>query len=233
MGAERLILIDVDAHGLEGAAADVEEAGVRAERVELDLADIAAVETCFRTALPALGPVDILYNNAGIVSGAASFPHAGRDGIQRIIDVNLTSLVLATELTAHHMAARGGGVIVNTVSTVALGTGFYDVLYATTKAGVHMFTQACSVLSETHNVRVLGVLPGLVATPILYKTGGEGIASDWMKTVLENNESCEPDDIAQAVVDMIRRDDVPGGSWVAVRREAGETKLEWSDPALA
>ena len=128
---------------------------------------------------------------------------------------------------------RGGGVIVNTISTVALGTGFYDVLYAATKAGAHMFVQACSTLQDSHNVRVVGVLPGLVDTPILYKTGGEGVASDWMKVVLENNEACTPDDIADAVLDLIKRDDVPGGAWVAVRRSDGQVEREWSDPVLA
>ena len=44
------------------------------------------------------------------------------------------------------MRARGGGVIVNTVSTVALGPGFRDAMYATTKAGAMMFTRCCAAL---------------------------------------------------------------------------------------
>ena len=96
-----------------------------------------------------------------------------------------------------------------------------------------MFVKACAPLQQSHNVRVLGVLPGLTDTPILYKTGGNGVASDWMKTVLETQERCTPEDIASAVADLIERDEIPGGAWVAVRRRDGEVCREWSDPALA
>src|SRR3546814_11485407 len=89
------------------------------------------------------------------------------------------------------MKARGGGVIVNTVSTVALGTGFYDAMYATTKAAVMMFTRCCAPLKDECNFRVAGMLPGLVDTPIL-DTPGAGGESDWMETVLANNAACRP-----------------------------------------
>src|SRR3546814_7617235 len=82
------------------------------------------------------------------------------DLIRWIINVNVTSLIAATQIAVQAMKARGGGVIVNTVSTVALGTGFYDAMYATTKAAVMMFTRCCASLKEECNVRVAGMLPG-------------------------------------------------------------------------
>src|SRR3546814_17857388 len=73
-------------------------------------------------------------NNAGVVSGLPQFPDVDAARVRWIIDVNITSLVAATQIAVQAMRKRGGGVIVNTVSTVALGTGFYDAMYATTKA---------------------------------------------------------------------------------------------------
>src|SRR3546814_18387622 len=89
------------------------------------------------------------------------------------------------------MKARGGGVIVNTVSTVALGTGFYDAMYATTKVAVMMFTRCCASLKEECNVRVAGMLPGLVDTPIRDTTGAGG-KSGWMKMVFAKTEARKP-----------------------------------------
>lgn len=221
-GADGIVLVDIDAAGLEESARLVTALGARASVHRLDLADIAAVETWFAVH----GDVDILHNNAGVVSGANQFPEMAIDRIGWVVDINLTSLVVATQVAAQAMRARGGGVIVNTVSTVALGAGFRDAMYATTKAGVMMFTRCCASLKEEWNVRVAGVLPGLTDTPILHTTGGDR-AADWMAPVLANNERCQPEDIAAAVIDLIEDDALDGGEWVAVRRENGAITRQW------
>jgi 3-oxoacyl-[acyl-carrier protein] reductase len=160
------------------------------------------------------------------VSGAPQFPDVDAARVRWIIDVNVTALIAATQIAVQAMRRRGGGVIVNTVSTVALGTGFYDAMYATTKAAVMMFTRCCAGLKDECNVRVAGMLPGLVDTPILDTTGAGG-KSEWMKTVLANNEACVPEDIAEAVMTLIEDDSLAGGDWVAVRRIDGKVEYQW------
>ena len=221
-GAADIALVDVDAAGIEESARLVAARGGRASVHRLDLADIAATETWFA----AHGDGDILHNNAGVVSGANQFPEMPVDRIGWVVDVNLTSLVVATQIAAQAMRARGGGVIVNTVSTIALGPGFRDAMYAATKAGVMMFTRCCASLKEEWNIRVAGVLPGLTDTPILHTTGGDR-AADWMAPVLANNERCKPEDIAAAVIDLIEDDGLAGGDWVAVRREKVAITRQW------
>jgi NAD(P)-dependent dehydrogenase (short-subunit alcohol dehydrogenase family) len=223
-GASQLLLVDVDMPGLEETARRVRLHGAGAAAHCLDLADIRASEAWFRRH----GAVDILHNNAGVVSGASQFPEADVDRLRWIIDVNLTSLVVATQTVAQAMRDRFGGVIINTVSTVARGTGFHDAMYATTKAGVMMFTRCCASLHALWNVRVNGVLPGLTDTPILFKTGADGIA-DWMAPVLQNNERCDPLDIAQGVIDIIRDERRKGGDWLAIRRLDGQIERTWGD----
>ncbi len=222
-GVAHVALADVNVAGLEETARQVSALGAQAGVHRLDLADMAAVEAWFRNH----GDVDILHNNAGVVSGEPQFPEVDVDRLRWIVDVNLTSLITATQIVSQAMRARGGGVIVNTVSTVALGTGFYDVMYATTKAGVLMFTTACAMLKDRWNVRVAGVLPGLTETPIHDTTGANG-KSDWMKAVLASNESCRPEDIAEGVIDLIADDGLPGGDWVAIRRIDGRIEREWA-----
>lgn len=221
-GAADVALVDVNEAGLAGTAKLVEAAGAQASVHKLDLSDITATEAWFRTH----GDVDILHNNAGVVSGLPQFPDVDAARIRWIIDVNITSLVAATQIAVQAMRRRGGGVIVNTVSTVALGTGFYDAMYATTKAAVMMFTRCCASLKDECNVRVAGMLPGLVDTPILDTTGAGG-KSDWMKAVLANNEACRPEDIAEGVAALIEDDSLAGGDWVAVRRLDGSIEYQW------
>jgi 3-oxoacyl-[acyl-carrier protein] reductase len=221
-GAAAIALVDVNDAGLAETARLVEAAGARASVHRLDLSDVAATEAWFQ----AHGDVDILHNNAGVVSGLPQFPDVDAARIQRIVDVNLTSLVAATQIAVQAMRRRGGGVIVNTVSTVALGTGFYDAMYATTKAAVMMFTRCCAPLKDECNVRVAGMLPGLVDTPILDTTGADG-KSEWMKTVLANNEACQPEDIAEGVMALIEDDGLAGGDWLAVRRLEGKIEYQW------
>ncbi|MFC3786461.1 3-oxoacyl-[acyl-carrier protein] reductase [Sphingopyxis italica] len=221
-GAAEIALVDVNAAGLAETARLVEAEGARASVHQLDLSDIPATEAWFR----AHGDVDILHNNAGVVSSLPQFPDVDAARVRWIIDVNITSLVAATQIAVQAMRKRGGGVIVNTVSTVALGTGFYDAMYATTKAAVMMFTRCCAPLKDECNVRVAGMLPGLVDTPILDTTGAGG-KSEWMKAVLANNEACRPEDIAGGVAALIEDDSLAGGDWVAVRRLNGEVEYQW------
>ncbi|WP_298670313.1 SDR family NAD(P)-dependent oxidoreductase [uncultured Sphingomonas sp.] len=224
-GAARITLVDVNEAGLTETADLVRAGGAEPVVMRLDLADLAATGAWVDRVV-ADGAPDILHNNAGVVSGAGAFPEMPLDRLRWIVDVNLTSLVLATQTIAQGMRARGGGVIVNTVSTVALGPGFRDAMYAVTKAGVMMLTRCCASLKEEWGVRVAGVLPGLTDTPILHTTGGDR-AADWMAPVLANNERCAPGDIAAAVIDLIHDDALAGGDWVAVRKENGVVTRQW------
>lgn len=219
LGAARIHLADIDETGLAETAARI---GPAAVTHRIDLAEVARIPGW----LADLGDYDVLFNNAGVVSGAPQFPEAPVEKLQWIVDVNLTSLVVATQTAAQAMRARGGGVIVNTVSTVALGKGFSDAMYAATKSGVMMFTRCCAGLKAEWNVRVAGVLPGLTDTPILHKTGADG-AAPWMAPILANNERCSPRDIADAVIDLVQDDSLPGGDWVAVRRAGGRVERQW------
>jgi 3-oxoacyl-[acyl-carrier protein] reductase len=225
-GAARIKLADLDEAGMAQTLDLVRQAGAEGSARRVDMADFDGLEAWLASAA-ADGGYDVLYNNAGVVSGAPQFPKAGAAKNRWIIDVNLTAVVIATEAAAQAMAARGGGVIVNTVSTVALGTGFSDALYASSKAGLLMFTRCCAPLKAGMKVRVAGVLPGLTDTPILHKTGADGRAADWMAPILSGYAKCAPEDIADAVIDLVEDDDLPGGAWVAVRNVDGRIEREW------
>ena len=226
--AARIHIADIDEAGMVETVRLIEGLGlqVQARAWRVDMADVAALQAWLQ-GFASDGGYDVLYNNAGVVFGGAQFPEASVERLQWIIDVNLTAVVVATQAAAQHMRERGGGVIVNTVSTVVLGKGFSDALYATTKSGVMMFTRCCAGLKESWNVRVCGVLPGLTNTPILKKTGGDGDYAPWMAPILASNAMCQPEDIGDAVIDLVEDDTLPGGDWVAVRHTEGKIERQW------
>ena len=227
-GAGRLHLADVDEPGLAETRAQIEALGrgldVRPRRVDLaDLEDVGR----WLAALEADGGYDVLHNNAGVVMGPHAFPDTPPDRLQWIMNINLAAVVLSTQTAARHMRDRGGGVIVNTISRAAL-SGFHDVLYATTKAGLLMFTRLCERLKTDWNVRVAGLLPGLVDTPALRKTGADGDYAPWMAPILANNEAASPADMAEVVLELVEDDSLPGGGWVIASRVDGRIVREWS-----
>ena len=222
-GACRVFLVDIDAAGLEGTAQKVADTGSEAIAKRVDLADPAAVMALFRE-VEAEGGIDILFNNAGIMSGPPAFPATPPERIPLLIAVNLTAVILCSRLAIDLFSRRGGGVIVNTSSQGALRYGRSEVAgrrelvedapYAASKAGVQMFTQTCAPLRESHNIRVNAVCPGVVDTPILASTGGDRPAA-WLEPQLARTRKLAPEDVADAVVALIE-DDSRAGEYIHV-----------------
>jgi 3-oxoacyl-[acyl-carrier protein] reductase len=133
--------------------------------------------------------------------------------VAQVFAININGVVIGTQLAVEHMRGRGG-VVINTVSTAHDNAGFRDILYSTSKAAVQQFTKAAAQIHEPTGVRVCGVSPGLVDTPILDTTGGDKRA-DWMVPILTNNRAMPPRAIAEGVVRQIE-DDSAVGTIVAV-----------------
>jgi NAD(P)-dependent dehydrogenase (short-subunit alcohol dehydrogenase family) len=108
------------------------------------------------------------------------------------------------------LGPRGGGVIVNIASLGALLPLEDEPGYSATKAGVVMFTKACAALARTHNIRVNAVLPGLVDTPLLAKSGDGSTEAAWASQARAILPLLSPDDVADAVIDIVGDDSLAG-----------------------
>jgi NAD(P)-dependent dehydrogenase (short-subunit alcohol dehydrogenase family) len=120
---------------LDAAAEAVEKAGRRGLAIEAEVNDEAAVNAAAAEIERSLGPVDILFNNAGITSPKllADLPLAEW---QRVIDVNLTGAYLCTRAFASGMQARKRGRIIN-MGSVLSGRGMASrTVYSASKAGL-------------------------------------------------------------------------------------------------
>ena len=212
-GAKRIWIVDRDAVTAEETAALLRPLGVEAIVRVFDVGDLAALTAVFEEA-DAAGGLDIVFNNAGVLAGKQLFPDTPLKRIESIVAVNITAVILGTQLGIAHMSKRGGGVVVNTGSTVAFHARHRDYLYTMSKAAVVSFSAACAPLFETTGVRVNTVLPGLVNTPILLQTG-DGELADYMIPIIANNPALEPQDIACGVISLIE-DDTRNGEQLVV-----------------
>lgn len=147
-----------------GFAAELRTAGARAESAVVNIVDTAAVAEAFRRASSALGPVDVLINNAGITTHP-TIEGTPPEGFVEELQVNLVGAYACTYAVIPAMKARRRGSIVNIGSVnglMALG----DAGYSAAKAGLISLTRSLAQELGRYNIRANIVCPGTVRTPI-------------------------------------------------------------------
>jgi len=157
---------DVSAENCAPVVAELQALGAKAAAVPADVSDAAAVARMAEAARAALGPVDILINNAALYAGIPRrrFDAIPIDEWRRLIDVNVTGSYLCARAVLPHMLERRWGRIVNvSSSTVPLGRpGF--VHYVTSKAAILGMTRSIARELGKENITVNCVMPGLTET---------------------------------------------------------------------
>jgi NAD(P)-dependent dehydrogenase (short-subunit alcohol dehydrogenase family) len=221
LGARGLALADIDAAGLEETKRQVAAAASGTEVLLLptDVTEIRSLERLYDATIDQFSGIDIVFNNAGIVSGPPPFPDTAPERIKLVIDLDLGSVAVSTHFAVQHMRERGG-VIINTASTGGLNPYLADAPYAAAKAGVIMFSRSCKDLHGQFGIRVNAVCPGVTETPILEKLGG-GERPDWLAPIMANIDLLRPEDIANAVVGIIEDDNLAGDYVVVSNQPRG------------
>ncbi|MGB2694845.1 MAG: SDR family NAD(P)-dependent oxidoreductase [Dehalococcoidia bacterium] len=206
-----VVVADVDDDGGKETVRQIEIAAGRASYVRADVADEADARAMVAFAEETFGGLDILHNNAGIITRRPRFPDAETESWYRTLDVNLRGVIIGTQYGIRSMRKRGGGVIINTASMAGLAGWPGDPIYSASKGGVVLFTASLALLKDEANIRVNCVCPGVVDTPLLRKASED--AADEQRRVAEALERfpvLSPDDIADAVVELIHDDTLAG-----------------------
>ena len=205
-----IVAADVDEAGGAETVKLIESAGGRAAFVKANVTVEADARRMLDTAVEKFGRLDILHNNAGVGTGIPGFPEAPLAQWRRVIDIDLTAVIMGTWLAAPVMQKQGGGVIINTASMAGLYPHRQDAIYGAAKAGVVNFTHSMAFWSSERKIRVNCVCPGIVDTPMV-RRGLEaakkaGIQS-WAPAKILKAE-----DIADAVTTLVRDDSLFGCS---------------------
>lgn len=162
-----VVLVGRRTEALRGTAALVEEAGGRPIIQTADVTDPKAAEAV-RDAAQAVGPVDVLVNNAGMNVPARSLDRLAVEDWERILQVNATGPFLMTRAFLPGMRDRHRGTIVNVSSMAGIRPGAISgPAYSAAKAALVSFTESINLSERRHGIRACAICPGEVATPIL------------------------------------------------------------------
>lgn len=148
---------------LQRVLAEVAAAGGRAEALTCDVAVREDVEAAVRRTEEALGPVDVLVNNAGIAE-SAPFTAMADELWHRTLAVNLTGPYYCMRAVLPGMLQRGHGRIINIASTAARQGYAYTAAYVASKHGLLGLTRAVAVEVRGRGVTVNAICPGWLDT---------------------------------------------------------------------
>ena len=184
---------------LETAVTSLRAEGLRVDGRLFDVTDQDAVDAAVAAIEAELGPIAILVNNAGIQQRAPlhEFP---RDGWERIIETNLTSVYLVGSAVARRMIPRGRGRIINICSlTSELGRRTVAP-YAASKGGVKMLTRGMCADWGVHGIRVNGLAPGYIVTEMNRALMDDPEFDAWVRRRTPVGRWGEPDELIGAAV---------------------------------
>ena len=172
---------------------ELKAAGHKARR-EADVADPGAVSLLVRHVTEALGPVDVLVNNAGI-GFLKPFAELTLEEWDRTMATNLRSMYLVTREVLPGMRSRGHGAVINIASLAGKNAVVGGTAYAASKHAVLGFSKSLLLEVRKDGVRVAAICPGSVATEFgkgrtVPKVSREGILA--------------PEDVADAVIATLR-----------------------------
>lgn len=212
----RLALVDLDVDALARAKAELRHV-TPVETFQLDVRDRDAYAAIAEKVEGSLGPVSLLFNNAGVAGGGAAI-NLTFDRWDWGIGINVHGVINGVQTFLPRMIDRGeGGHIVNTASGAGLAAGA-SVLYTTAKFAVVGMSEALHFELAPAGIGATVVCPGPVATDIMDRTaklmppGGEKLADDERKQLGERRaalaqmlqQGVSPDDVGEMILKAVR-----------------------------
>lgn len=157
-------IVDVDAAGLDGTAADVQALGVKCLARPADLSQAGDCDAAVAAAVDAFGRLDALCNVAGVIyfNHSTGMPRADWD---RTLAVNLSAPFFLSQAAIPHLLEQSGAIVNVSSSATHIGEA-YAAAYCASKAGLTHLTRAMAMEFIHKPLRINAVAPGGMATNI-------------------------------------------------------------------
>ena len=196
------IVIDYMAHpeATDALEREISALGDTAIGVEADVSRIAELQKLVDATVAKFGRVDIMVNNAGVET-RTSVLDTTEDQYDKVLAINLKSAFFGTQIAARQMIAQGGGGrIINITSVHEDWPMPGNTAYCLAKGGMRMLTRTAGVELAPHGIRVVGVGPGAVATPINLSTMQDPALLAKLNAAIPLGRMAKPEEIANVVV---------------------------------
>jgi NAD(P)-dependent dehydrogenase (short-subunit alcohol dehydrogenase family) len=167
----KVLCVDVDIARAQETVGQIEKEGGTAEAFAADVTRAADCKAMVERAATRWGGLDILHNNVGVESRLDLMETTEQEW-DRVMAIDLKSMLLTTQAAVPAMEKRGGGAI-TCVSSIAALVGHGRTAYAAAKAGVIGFVTSVAVQLGPKGIRVNGIAPGQVWTPMVERLGAE------------------------------------------------------------
>ena len=185
-----------NAAAAQEVVAAVQAAGGKAEAMQADVTDAAAVGDAVERIVEARGRIDVLVNNAGIVRDNLLGMLEDED-IRAVLDTNVGGVFNVTRAVARHMTSKRSGRIINLSSVAGDKGGRGQSNYAASKGAINAFTRAMAVELASRKITVNCVAPGVIETEMSQQV--RDLADDQIKARILLRRYGQAQDVAHAV----------------------------------
>ena len=196
----KVVVVDVNA---SGARAVAKEVGGLA--IACNIANESEVNALVAQTERELGPIDVFFNNAGVLGALKPLVDYPEETFDRVIAVNVKAVWLGMKVVAPLLRARGGGAIVNTASIAGLRGSPNIIAYTASKHAVVGMTRAASLELARHNIRVNAVCPAPIETPMVQELETE-IRRERLTATIPMRRYGEPHEVAALVAFLASAD---------------------------
>lgn len=163
-GGARLALVARQWQALEATAQEIRDGGGEALAISADISDEQQVTAMAEQVLAHYGRVDVLVNNAGLMIGDLAFTDMSPNQCREIIDTNLWGAYLCCHALVPAMLRQGAGVIINISSGAAVRTGFLNIPYGVSKAGLDRLTLGLDAEFASQGIACVSLSPSVSST---------------------------------------------------------------------
>jgi glucose 1-dehydrogenase len=195
------IVIDYVAHpeAAEALERRIAALGDQSIAVKADVSKLVDLKRLVDAAVKRFGRLDIMVNNAGVET-RTSVLDTTEDQYDKVLAINLKSAFFGTQLAAQQMIKQGGGGRVINISSVHEDWPMPgNTPYCLAKGGIRMLTRTAGVELARHNILVVGVGPGAVATPINLSTMQDPAKLAQLNAAIPLGRMARPEEVAAVV----------------------------------
>lgn len=195
------VVVDYVSHpdAADAVVQQLTDLGEQAISVKADVSKVADLQTLVDAAVEKYGRLDIMVNNAGVET-RTSVLDTTEEQYEKVLSINLKSAFFGVQLAAKQMIKQGGGGrIINITSVHEDWPMPGNTAYCLSKGGMRMLTRTAGVELAPHNILVVGVGPGAVATPINTATMHDPVALQKLNGAIPLGRMAKPEEIGRVV----------------------------------